>query len=202
MAGPATIYNDNPGGLPATYVAPGGSDYNVEGSSVKVNGTGAAAAFLACLSVYTQDDKLIGRFFPAQPISPGDTCTVTFADAVSAGSAATPGTSCSVSRIVSAATTNATVAKSSPGVVVGWVFGNINAAVRYLKLYNKATAPTVGTDTPLVVIPLPAGAAGHVGLPFPIAFSAGISYGLTTGIADNSAAAVAANEIGVSVLYV
>lgn len=35
------------------------------------------------------------------------------------------------------------------------VTSNINAAARYLKLYNKASAPTVGTDTPVLTIPLP-----------------------------------------------
>lgn len=202
MAGPAVIYADNPGSLPSTYTLPPNLDQVVEAVSVEIDGSGAAGQFLACLAVYTQDNKLVGRFFPAQPFAPGDSGEVTFASAMSAGSATTPGTSCSVSRIVSAASTNATVAKATPGAVVGWVFGNTNAVVRYLKLYDKASAPTVGTDVPLVVIPLPPGAAGHVGLPSPIAFRTGISYGLTTGIDDGSSAAVAASEISVSVLYI
>lgn len=202
MAGPSVIYSDNPGGLPAGYTFPPNADKIVEAVSVEVNGAGAAGQFLLCLSVYTQDDKLIGRFFPAQPFNTGDSGEVTFAEAIAAGSATTPGTSCQVSKIVSAASTNATVAKAAPGSVVGWVFGNLNAAVRFLKLYDKASAPTVGTDVPRVTIPLPPGAAGHVGLPSPIAFQSGISYALTTGITDGDSGAVAASEITVSVLYI
>jgi hypothetical protein len=38
--------------------------------------------------------------------------------------------------------------KASAGQVYSLFVSNINAAVRYLKLYNKASAPTVGTDVP------------------------------------------------------
>lgn len=101
-------------------------------------------------------------------------------------------------RLVSAATTNATSVKASAGQV-GFIFAvNLNAAVRYLKLYNKASAPTVGTDTPIATLPIPASTtgAGFV-LPIPggVNFSTGIAYATTTGVADSDTAAVAANEI-------
>lgn len=61
-----------------------------------------------------------------------------------------------VSRIVSAAnTTNATSAKAGPGYLHHISGYNAAAAARYLKLYNKASAPTVGTDTPFMTIYLP-----------------------------------------------
>lgn len=202
MAAPSIIYSDNPGGLPATYPLPPNLEQLVEAVSVQINGAGASGPFLACLSVFTQDGHLVGRFFPAQPFQPGDTGEVTYADALAAGSATTAGTACQASHTISAASTNATVAKSTPGVAVGWVFGNVNASPRYLKLYNKASAPTVGTDVPKVTILIPGLSSGHVGLPSPIGFSAGISYALTTGIADTDTGAVAANEITVSVLYI
>lgn len=111
----------------------------------------------------------------------------------------------SVSRTISAATTNATVAKASAGQVYTIIAHNINAAVRYLKLYNKATAPTVGTDTPAMTLPVPANTAG-AGFVLDtggmgVAFSLGIGYALTTGVADADTGAVAANEIVVNVLY-
>ena len=110
----------------------------------------------------------------------------------------------SISRVISAASTNATSAKGSAGQVYGWYLSNINVAVRYLKLYNKATAPTVGTDVPVMTIAIPgntAGAGANVEFTTGIAFSTGIAYALTTGVADADTAAVAANEIVVNLMY-
>jgi hypothetical protein len=106
-----------------------------------------------------------------------------------------------VSRLISANTTNATVVKSSPGVVGGWALYNINAAVRYLKVYNKATAPTVGTDTPALTILIPSNSGNNFQLPKEIEFDAGISFALTTGITDADSTAVAASEIIVNLFY-
>lgn len=111
----------------------------------------------------------------------------------------------SISRVLSAATTNATSVKGSAGQVYTIIATNINAAVRYLKIYNKATAPTVGTDTPVITLPIPGNTAG-AGLVLDtggmgITFSLGIATALTTGIADADTAAVAANEIVVNIFY-
>lgn len=103
----------------------------------------------------------------------------------------------------SAATTNARTIKASAGTLYSIKANNTNAAARYLKLYNTATAPTVGTTVPVLTIPIPAtgfadvefGAMGH-------RFGTGISMALTTGMADSDTAAVAANEIKVVTSYI
>jgi len=103
----------------------------------------------------------------------------------------------------SAATTNARTIKASAGTVYSVKASNANAAARYLKLYNTATAPTVGTTVPVLTIPIPAtgfadvefGSMGH-------RFATGISMALTTGMADSDTAAVAANEIKVVTSYI
>ena len=101
-------------------------------------------------------------------------------------------------RLISAASTNATSVKAASGAV-GFIYAvNLNAAVRYPKLYNKASAPTVGTDTPVATLPIPASATGagfSLAIPGGVAFSTGIAYAVTTGAADSDTAAVAANEI-------
>lgn len=103
-----------------------------------------------------------------------------------------------VSRIVSSAnSTNATVAKASTGDLFAVQGYNTTASVVYLKLYNKASAPTVGTDTPIKTIPIPPNA------PVPsscvwangLYFSTGIAYALTGAAADNDTTAVAAGAI-------
>lgn len=108
------------------------------------------------------------------------------------------------SRIVSAAaTTNATNAKASAGDVFSIEATNTTAALKYLKLYNKATAPTVGTDTPFLTIPLqPSNAPTLRTFPNGLYLSAGISYALTGAAADADTTALAAGDVvGVNIAY-
>lgn len=108
-------------------------------------------------------------------------------------------------KLNSAATTNATSLKASAGVVGMCVVTNINAAVRYLKLFNKASAPTVGTDVPVQVYTIPGSTTGGgVAVPLPphgLAFSTGIAFAITAGAADSDTTAVALNEIIVNLGY-
>ncbi len=98
-------------------------------------------------------------------------------------------------RIQSAASNNATVVKASAGSFYGGVVGNNGAAVAYLKLYEKATAPTVGTDTPIATILLPIGGVVNLSPVAPMAFATGLGYGIVTGAADNDNTSVAANQV-------
>ena len=93
-----------------------------------------------------------------------------------------------------------TVIKAAPGTLKSVVAVNVNAALRYLKLYDKATAPA-STDVPVHVIPLGVSATGPgcpVLPPEGLAFVNGIGFRLTTGIADNDNTAVTANDVVVS----
>jgi hypothetical protein len=106
------------------------------------------------------------------------------------------------SRIPSSAnTTNPTSAKAAAGDLINVMGYNSSATVAYLKVYNKASAPTVGTDVPVLTLPLPPTAA----FAFDFAslyFSTGIAYGLTTDAADAGTTAVAAGAIlGLCVVY-
>ena len=101
-------------------------------------------------------------------------------------------------RLISAASTNATSVKASAGSV-GFIHAtNLNAAARFLKLYNKASAPTVGTDTPIATLVIPGNTAG-AGFVLPITggvfFSTGIAYAVTGAYADADTTAVAAGEV-------
>lgn len=79
---------------------------------------------------------------------------------------------------------------------------NINASVRYLKLYDKASAPT-SSDTPALRLPLTGGATG---IPIVIPnlnadFTLGLGLRITTGIADNDTGAPTASQTLVNLLY-
>ena len=109
-----------------------------------------------------------------------------------------------IARMVSAAgTTNATVAKAGQGRLYGILGYNAAAAIRYLKLYNKSTAPTVGTDTPALTIALAPSAPFVLDFGLPgLYFTNGIGYATTTGSADADATAVtAADIVGLNITY-
>jgi hypothetical protein len=108
-------------------------------------------------------------------------------------------------KLVSAATTNATSVKASAGQVYMITASSVNAAARYLKLYNKASAPTVGTDTPVHTFIIPGNTAGAgTNIPIPdcgLEFTTGIAFALTTEATDAGSTAVAVNEIVVNLAY-
>lgn len=112
-----------------------------------------------------------------------------------------------VSRAVSAATNNLTLAKSAPGYLRGIIVTNINAAVRYLKFANAAATGdvTVGTTAVVLTVPVPGNAAGAgVVYNFPgmgLKFSTGICWYMVTEAADNGTTGISANESIIQVLY-
>lgn len=84
----------------------------------------------------------------------------------------------SLARIVTG--TTGTI-KASAGQVYTVTFYNANAAVRYLQLYNKASAPTLSTDTPVYTIPMTAGQARDINIAdIGAAFATGIAWAYTT----------------------
>lgn len=107
-------------------------------------------------------------------------------------------------KLISLATTNANVVKASGGNLYSIVAIGLTSTVRYLKLYNKATAPTVGTDVPLMTIPVPANTQGAgIAIPFSMGvnFPLGIAIAVTSGLADNNTGAILANDVVVNLTY-
>lgn len=106
--------------------------------------------------------------------------------------------------LISAASTNATSVKGSPGKVYTIAAFNVNAAARYLKLYDLAIAPTVGTTVPVHTFALPGSATGSgvvLSIPGGITFAAGIALALTTGMADADTGAVGSADVAVNLDY-
>jgi len=135
---------------------------------------------------------------PAVTVSSG---TITTVSAVTtAGTPAVPATPYSVNSLN---TTNGALILTGTSGLQAFYASNIGATVAHVKLYNKATAPTVGTDVPLMVIPVPAavgGVAGFVNLTpgfngyrFPL----GLGIAITGLMADSDTTAVAAGQIKV-----
>mgnify|MGYP001768437058 FL=1 len=100
-----------------------------------------------------------------------------------------------VKRLVSAAATvNPTIVKASGGRVYKITGQNAAAAIKYIKLYNKATAPAA-TDTPVATFAVAASAPFSIEFDAGLYFSAGIGYRLTGANADDDATALTAADI-------
>lgn len=98
----------------------------------------------------------------------------------------------------SAASVNATLLKASAGSLTALVLSNVSASARYFKLFNKATAPVPGTDTPLVTIPIPANSVVIVPLSnMGLRFATGIGYAITVNQALLDNTSIGAGEVQV-----
>lgn len=110
-------------------------------------------------------------------------------------------------KLIAVNTNNSTSLKAAPGRIEGIELGGIGAAPAYLKLYDKATAPTCGTDVPVKVLIIPAaataanGAANNVTVPDGFSFLLGIGFCVVTGIADADNTAPAAATFIVNIDY-
>jgi hypothetical protein len=106
-------------------------------------------------------------------------------------------------KLISAATTNATSVKASAGTIGVLHLHNTSGATKYFKLYNKASAPTVGTDVPIYTIPIATGAFAQMSIPaMGLRLATGIAYAITDGLADSDNTAVGANDVIVAMSYV
>jgi hypothetical protein len=100
-----------------------------------------------------------------------------------------------LSRVTAAATTNATNLKASAGNIIRIAVFNTAAYTVFLKLYNKASAPTVGTDTPTRTIPIPASTGFSEEYVYGRPDATGISYAITKLQADSDTTAVVAGDL-------
>ena len=125
----------------------------------------------------------------------GDT---TFAEVVNVGIPAT------ASIINSAAGTNGQLVVAGTISLQSLYATNIGATDAYIKLYNKATAPVVGTDVPAMIIPVPAASAGGVPGVAQLSpnlagyrFALGLGLAITGAAADTDTTAIAAGQVKV-----
>lgn len=114
-----------------------------------------------------------------------------------------PGTSpgSTTSRVKAAASTNSTNLKGSAGVVLGYALYNNTASAKFFKFYNKATAPTVGTDTPAFTVIIPASGGANVSFETGVPFATGIGYGITGAVGDSDATNTAVDDVHGFVLW-
>ncbi len=100
--------------------------------------------------------------------------------------------------------TTAVVVKSGAGQLYKVRATNNSGTIAYIKIYN-ATSATAGSGTPVDRIMIPAATTNGAGIvdttDIGAAYSTGITYCLTTGIADNDTGAPAASTYLVTFYY-
>lgn len=107
--------------------------------------------------------------------------------------------------LVSLGTTNQTLVNKGPSVLFSVYVINVNAAVRYLKFYDLAAAPTAGTGKPKRIFAIPGNTAGAgfcLSPVIPMGFDNGIAFTIVTGVADTDATAVTANDVILNLEYI
>lgn len=97
----------------------------------------------------------------------------------------------------SAASINATIIKNTTGKLYSLHIFNSVASVRYIKFYNKTSAPVPGTDTPVFKFVIPANFNGYLIIPnsYGRSFTTGIAYVITANLVNTDTTAIGAGDI-------
>ena len=110
--------------------------------------------------------------------------------------------------LIAANSTNATSVKASAATLMACQLGGVGSTPAFLKIYNKASSPTVGTDTPVLTLIIPAastaanGAGSNISFgPGGLALGTGFAAAITGVITDADTTAVAATTFSVSCQY-
>lgn len=107
----------------------------------------------------------------------------------------------------SAATTNATSVRGSAGSVFNIIIHNTHGgggggSAITLRFYDKATAPVVGTDVPMIIIHIGSGTSKELNFTSGITFKNGIAYSITAGNSLLDATPVSADGVQVYIGYI
>ena len=116
----------------------------------------------------------------------------------------TAGNGLTNSGIASGATNNAAFLKASAGMIYQIAAFNNGSSPRYLKFYNKASAPAPGTDNALLVLRIMVPAGGGVQMNNPLGWicSTGIAYAIVAGASDTDNTSIVANEVLLNVSWI
>ena len=150
----------------------------------------------------TQSWRFVQGTYATEPI-PAAQVTATQAISWTVTSTVTPPAPTTPYFLNSAATTNgALIITGTSGLQSLWAT-NEWASPAYIKLYNKATAPVVGTDIPEMIIPVPAAvswvpwvANPNIGF-IAFRFALGLGIAITRNAVHTDTAAIGAGEVKV-----
>jgi hypothetical protein len=107
----------------------------------------------------------------------------------------------------STASTNSTLIRGSAGSVFNIIVHNTHSgggsgSAIALRFYDKATAPVVGTDVPMIIIHVQSNDSKEINFTSGITFKNGIAYSITDGTALLDATPVSADGVQVYIGYI
>lgn len=105
---------------------------------------------------------------------------------------------------VSGASVNQVNVKNAAGTIYTLAAMNQNVNQRYLKLFDKGSTPSPGTDLPVQTYMIPgasAGAGAVIPLPVGLLFANGIGFAITGQISDTDATTVGASDVVVNIAF-
>jgi hypothetical protein len=151
----------------------------------------------------TQSWRFVQGTYATEPI-PAAQVTATQAVSGTVTATVTPPAATTAYFLNSAASTNGALVITGTSGLQFLYATNEGASPAYIKLYNKATAPTVGTDIPEMIIPVPAAVSGVVGVANPntgsfvsARFPLGLGIAITRNAVHTDTTAVGAGEVKV-----
>lgn len=114
----------------------------------------------------------------------------------------TPATSGGLSVFKNASVVNTPLSvKNGAGQLYSYYLYNSATSARFVKLWDKATTPVVGTDAPFATLALPAGAAANLAIPHGLPFANQLWTAATAGQADTDNTAPSASDVLVNLFY-
>ena len=107
----------------------------------------------------------------------------------------------------STATTNETLIRGSAGSVFNIIVHNTHSgggggSAITLRFYDKATAPVVGTDVPMIIIHVQSNDSKEINFTSGITFKNGIAYSITAGNSLLDTTPVSADGVQVYIGYI
>lgn len=103
-------------------------------------------------------------------------------------------------KVIAAAGVNATLVSAGAIRVHSLLLTNTTAAVKFVKIYNKATAPSEA-DTPILTLSIPANGNRDLDPEYGMLLSLGFGYRITGAAADADTTAVSAGDVILNTVY-
>lgn len=92
--------------------------------------------------------------------------------------------------------------KASAGQFYGYYcYNNNGSTTRYVRLYDSASAPTVGSTTKKTIFGIPANSAANWSSDIGIAFTSGIGIGATGAVGDADTTNPSSNDVVCTIYY-
>lgn len=102
---------------------------------------------------------------------------------------------------LSAASNNSTSLKGSAGLLYGYSISNTTASIRWVKFYNKASAPAPATDTVVWAEQIPANATVIATFPEGMGFATGIAFAAVANASDTDNTSIGAADLSIDIRY-